>query len=236
MIRASSFIDILIPSYRGERYLPLCLTALARSSFRSFKVYVAIEGSFQNLDFVYHLVRSLSLPVEFVNTGARIGLAKNRRRLLRMGESNLILWLDDDVLVGEDALHELMKPVSDLGENYSIITGVGSNLYGCPKVACGLGLTLCDRRLLVGDKVLCHEFNLYTGEDWLWTARIVYKTGLPVEFVPVAIHHVGESRRRKRYTRQWDSSMFVTYTSTQFYEEHKEELKLSYPVYNYLDY
>jgi len=236
MNRSATSIDILIPSFRGERYLPLCLTSLARSAFRNFKVYVAVEGVFQELDFVYHLVQSLDLPVETNVEETRLGLAANRRRLLDMGESDLVLWLDDDVLVSEDSIDRLLEPIEGLGRDFSIITGVGSNLYGFPKVACGLGLTLCKRSILVEDEVLQHDFGLNTGEDWLWTARIVYKTGLPVKFVPVSIYHLGENRRRKRYTREWDSSMFATYTSRDFYEENKYELELSYPVYNYIDY
>lgn len=229
-------LDILIPSYQGERYLPLCLTALAQSTHRNFRVYVSVEGGLKNLDFVRELGESLRLAVEIVVDNERIGLASNRRKLLATGDAALMLWLDDDVLVAEDSLARLVAAAQCLGKDCCMITGVASNFHGYPRVACGLGLTLSARRFWLGDEALDHDFGFNTGEDWLWTSRVVFKTGLPVRFVPVVNHHIGEHRRRKRYARQWDPSMFSRYTSPEFYQQNRDELDLSSPVYNYLDY
>lgn len=232
----ASGIDILIPSFCGERYLPLCLIALSQSSYKNFKIYISVDGSLKNHNYITGLIEYLDLQVTISISNNRLGLAGNRLRLLEMGESNHILWLDDDVLVSENSLEHLVKHLGGLGKKFSIITGVGSNIMGYPKVACGLGLTLIDRNQLCNDPALNHEFGFNTGEDWLWTARIVYKTGLPISFVPVSIFHLGEYRKRKRYSRQWNSSMFSIYTSEAFFMENKEELELSFPIYNYMDY
>ena len=229
-------IDILIPSYKGERYLPLCLLALVQSNYKKYKIYISIDGTIDNFDYIQSLIKSFKIPAVLYTNENRLGLAENRKLLLKVAKSDYILWLDDDVLVAEDTLEKIVTPIEKIGNECSIITGVGSNILGLPKVACGLGLTLFDRRTLVNDKVLFHDFGYNTGEDWLWTARVVYKSGLPIKFVPTAMHHIGENRRKKRYSRKWDSTMFNAFTDNEFYDENKEELELSYPVYNYIDY
>lgn len=229
-------LDILIPSFHGDRYLPACLTALAQSTFRQFVVRLAPEGPWGNRAFVEELVRSLGLSVVIEHSEEHIGLARNRARLLRASTADLVLWLDDDVLVSPDSIQRLLASGCELGSKCSLVTGVGSTLFGHPTVTCGLGFTLCPRALLIDDDVLMHDFGLNTGEDCLWTARIVYKTGLPVRFVPVALHHIGECRRRKRYGVQWDGAVVARYTSREFFQANLDELTHSYPVYNYLDY
>jgi glycosyltransferase involved in cell wall biosynthesis len=229
-------LEILIPSFRGEKYLPLCLTALAQSTFRDFVIRLGPEGPWGNRDFVQGLIDSLNLPVVINYSEEHIGLARNRIRLLKNSEASLVLWLDDDVLVSTNSIERLIANANELGTTFSILTGVGSNLAGHPTVTCGLGFTLCSRSVLIGDEALTHDFGFNTGEDCLWTARIVYKTGLPVRFVPSFLHHIGEGRRRKRYGVQWNDSLLLRYTSEEFYQANLDELRYSYPVYNYMDY
>ena len=236
MNRLKPKFDILIPSYKGDKYLPLCLTSLAMSNFSKYEAYISIEGEFQNIKYIKTLINTFELPVKIAHTNQRVGLAGNRKRLLTMGKSDLILWLDDDVLISNDTLEMIVLLIKQLGREFSILTGVGSNFYGFPKVVCGLGFTLFDRRYLIDDEVLSHNFGLNTGEDWLWTARIAFKTGLPIKFIPLNIYHLGENRCRKRYSRQWDSKLFIKYTSPQFYNKNRFEIEFSYPVYNYIDF
>jgi len=210
--------------------------ALSQSSYKNFRIYISVDGALKNHSHITGLIEYLNLQATISISDNRLGLSKNRLRLLEMGETDHILWLDDDVLVSENSIEHLVEHLVDLGKKFSIITGVGSNIMGYPKVACGLGLTLIDRNQLRNDPALNHHFGFNTGEDWLWTARIVYKTGLPISFVPVSIFHLGEYRKRKRYTRQWNSAMFPIYTSEDFFKENKEELELSFPIYNYMDY
>lgn len=229
-------LEILIPSFRGDKYLPLCLTAIAQSTFRKFVVRLGPEGPWGNRNFVEKVIDSLKLPVTIDHSQERMGLAQNRIRLLKSSTAEMVLWLDDDVLVSPDSIERLIANVSQLGSTFSILTGVGSNLAGHPTVTCGLGFTLCSRSILIGDEALEHDFGFNTGEDCLWTARIVYKTGLPIQFVPSFLHHIGEGRRRKRYGVQWDDSILTHYTSEEFYHKNLDELKYSYPMYNYMDY
>lgn len=227
--------DILIPSFDGDKYLPLCLTALARSTVRPRRVVIGPEGAW-NGDRIVDLARYLGLDIDIHHSSTRLGLAKNRARLLRESGSDLVLWLDDDVLVSPDSIERLTALVMELGRTCSVLTSVGSNLFGHPTVTCALGFTMFSRSLLRDDPVLAHDFGLNTGEDCLWTARIAYKTGLPVRFVPVRLHHIGEVRRRKRYGVQWHGGIVARYTSQEFYEANREELDYTHPVYNYLDY
>jgi hypothetical protein len=182
------------------------------------------------------LIGSLDLPVIIDHSEERVGLAGNRIRLLKSSNADLVLWLDDDVLVSPDSIERLITDTTGLGSSFSILTGVGSNLAGHPTVTCGLGFTLFSPSVLIDDEVLTHDFGLNTGEDCLWTARIVYKTGLPIKFVPSFLHHIGEGRRRKRYGVQWNEAMLASYMSEEFYQTNLDELRYSYPVYNYMDY
>jgi glycosyltransferase involved in cell wall biosynthesis len=234
MIKQS--LEVLIPSFRGDKYLPLCLTAIAQSTFRKFVVRLGPEGPWGNRPFVEGLIDSLDLPVIIDHSHERVGLARNRIRLLKSSDAKLTLWVDDDVLVSPDSIERLIAVAGGLGSDFSVLTGVGSNLAGHPTVTCGLGFTLCSRSILLDDEVLAHDFGLNTGEDCLWTARIAYKTGLPVKFVPSFLHHIGEGRRRKRYGVQWDDALLARYTSDEFYQTNLDELRYSYPVYNYMDY
>ena len=229
-------IDVLIPSFRGERYLPLCLLALGQSTFRDVTIRLGPEGPWDSGPLVKKLCRALSLSIVVDHSPNRLGLAQNRIRLLRASSSDLILWLDDDVLVSPDSIGRLLDHRDELGVNCSVLTGVGSNLFGHPTVTCALGFTLFRRTLLLNDPVLEHDFGLNTGEDCLWTAKLAYKTGLPIRFVPTRLHHIGESRRRKRYGVQWNGGIIAPYTSLEFYETNREELDYSHPVYNYVDY
>jgi hypothetical protein len=232
----SALLDVLIPSFAGDKYLPLCLTALAQSTIRPSRVVIGPEGEWYGRRSIEDLGRYLGLNIEVHHSEMRLGLAKNRARLLRETGNDLVLWLDDDVLVSADSIERLTTLAPELGTTCSVLTSVGSNLFGHPTVTCGLGFTMFSRATLLDDPVLAHEFGLNTGEDCLWTARIAYKTGLPVRFVPAQLHHVGEVRRRKRYGVQWDGGIVARYTSREFYEANREEMEYSHPVYNYLDY
>lgn len=227
---------VLIPSFAGDKYLPLCLMALAQSTIRPQRIVIGPEGEWYCRPSVEDLGRYLGLHLEIRHSETRLGLARNRARLLGDSDSDLVLWIDDDVLVSADSIERLMALAPELGTTCSILTGVASNLFGHPTVTCGLGFTMFSRANLLDDPVLAHDFGLNTGEDCLWTARIAYKTGLPVRFVPSRLHHLGEVRRRKRYGVQWNGEIVARYTSRQFYDSHREELDYSHPVYNYLDY
>lgn len=228
--------EILIPTFNGERYLALCLLALSRSTTRDFSVRIGPEGTWKGGAELEAFCERLALPVVISQAHERIGLAANRARLLGESRSDYVLWLDDDVLVSPDSIAKLLSHSGTLGARNCLLTGVGSNLFGHPTVTCGLGFTLFRRDLLIGDPVLDHPFGINTGEDCLWTARIAYKSGLPVGFVPTQLHHIGENRRRKRYGVHWDGSIVRLYTSAEFYDSNREELDYSHPVYNYMDY
>jgi hypothetical protein len=228
-------IEILIPSFKGEKYLPLCLMAIAQGTARDFVIRLGPEGPWNNRELIERLIAWLGLRAIIDYSEEHIGLARNRSRLLSSSSAELVLWVDDDVLVSPDSIQRLIQDVNKLGSEFSILTGVGSNL-GHPTVTCGLGFTLCQRTTLENDIVLTHDFGLNTGEDCLWTARIVYKTGLPIGFVPSLLHHIGEGRRRKRYGVRWNDEVLPRYTSEEFFLSNLDELRYSYPVYNYMDY
>src|ERR1039458_9572864 len=119
-------VDILVPSYRGEKYLPLCLACLGQSSWRHFQVHVSIDGPCANRDQIEDLARYYNLPVTLEVTGSHVGLAENRRRLLRPCTSKTILWIDDDVLVSPDTLERLLQFAPLLGSEACAVTGVAS--------------------------------------------------------------------------------------------------------------
>lgn len=229
-------VDILIPSYRGERYLPHCLLSLSNSTFKDFRVIVSIEGEMPVIERTEAFTETLGIEARFLEPTSRLGLAGNRRRLLEASAADLTLWLDDDVLVSESALARLLNAAPRLGQDCCILTGVASNLLGCPRVACALGFTLATREMWRSCSSLDHDFGTATGEDWLWTSTLACETSKFVGLVPVALHHIGEHRRRKRYTRTWNADVFKTTLGRDFYREHQEELELSYPVYNYIDF
>lgn len=229
-------VDVLIPSYLGERYLPHCLLALSTSSFTDYRAIVSIEGKYANAARTYAFARSLGITALFLEPAPRLGLAANRRRLLEASTADLVLWLDDDVLVSETAMATLVAAAPRLEQECCILTGVGSNLLGCPRVACALGFTLASRVLWSSCTSLEHDFGTATGEDWLWTSTLARATSRQVDLIPVALHHIGEHRRRKRYARTWEPSVFRAALGEEFYSQHQEELELSCPVYNYIDY
>jgi hypothetical protein len=228
--------DVLIPTFDGEKYLPHCLIAIAQSSIHPQRILIGSEGRLNDRRSIEDFGRYLGLTLEIHHSEMRLGLARNRARLLSESGADVVLWLDDDVLVSPDSIGCLTGLVPELGKTCSVLTSVGSNLFGHPTVSCGFGFTMFSRNILRDDPVLSHDFGLNTGEDCLWTARIVYKTGLPVRFVPTRLHHIGEVRRRKRYGVHWDGEVVARYTSSDFYNANREELDYSHPVYNYLDY
>src|SRR5687767_6065733 len=117
-------LDVLIPSFAGDKYLPLCLMALAQSTIHPRRVVIGPEGDWYGRRAIENLGHYLGLDIEIRHSELRLGLAKNRARLLRESESDLVLWLDDDVLVSADSIERLTTLAPELGTTCSVLTSV----------------------------------------------------------------------------------------------------------------
>ncbi len=93
------FISIVIPNRNGAESLGPCLRAACASEYRRFEVVVVDDGS---ADSSLDVIRSF--PCKLVQLDRHGGVSKARNAGARAASGELLLFVDNDCLLGRDAL------------------------------------------------------------------------------------------------------------------------------------
>jgi glycosyltransferase involved in cell wall biosynthesis len=118
-------VAVVIPAYRAEATVQLCVDAVCRSTIgHPVQIIVVDDGGNPQL-----ARRLESYPVTIVATGD-VGSAAYARDLgARHGDSEILLFLDADVIVEPGAIKKLVQPIHD-GEAHATVGNYSRQLHG----------------------------------------------------------------------------------------------------------
>jgi glycosyltransferase involved in cell wall biosynthesis len=118
-------VAVVIPAFRAEATVQHCVDAVCRSTIRhTLRIIVVDDGGNPQL-----ARRLRSYPVTIVATN-EVGSAAYARDLgSRHADSEILLFLDADVIVEPDAIEKLVQPIRD-GEAHATVGNYSRRLHG----------------------------------------------------------------------------------------------------------
>lgn len=98
-----SLIDVLIPAYQVEKYLPRCLDSLLKQTFTDWDALVVDDGSDDN---TYNIIKDYEKRFKRIKAYhiQHVGLSETRNILLSYASSPYIFFLDADDYISPDTL------------------------------------------------------------------------------------------------------------------------------------
>lgn len=192
--------DIVIPTYNNLEELKLCLESLEKQTLRSFKVWVAVDGSTDGT-LAYLSSRHFEFMLECLQHADKKnhGRAAARNLVLDYLTATYVLFLDSDLVVKNDYLEShsaaLNSHVISQGRvcyeegtiwgDYDMTRGMNrfqNNLAEIPAKYILTGNVSMPAPLFVKLNGFDESINTYGGEDTELGCRIQKEAGLKVLF------------------------------------------------------
>lgn len=104
-------VTVIVPAYNAQATLPACLEAIGRMSHRAAEVIVFSDGS---TDATAAIAEASGARVIY-NTGPSLGPGHGRNVASRGATSDLLLFVDADVVIGETCLATLIADMQAHG-------------------------------------------------------------------------------------------------------------------------
>ena len=102
-------VTVIVPAYNAEATLPACLAALGRMTYPASEVLVFSDGS---TDRTLEIAEASGARV-IRNNGLPRGPAHGRNAAAREATSDLLLFVDADVVIGEECLEKLVAAMQE---------------------------------------------------------------------------------------------------------------------------
>jgi len=102
------FISVIVPVHNGEKYIAECLEALRKSSYKSYEIIVADDGSTDNSADVCR-----SFGAKVVSLQSRSGPASARNAGVKEASGDIILFIDADVVARQETLRRVATTFQD---------------------------------------------------------------------------------------------------------------------------
>lgn len=97
-------VSVIVPTFQGEKRLPVILDSLHRQTFRKFELIISVDGSTdQSLRVLRDETRFRDFKTLYEVNGGR-AIAKNRGARVAKGE--ILLFFDDDMILPEDCIQK----------------------------------------------------------------------------------------------------------------------------------
>lgn len=130
-------VSVIIPNFNGQKFLPVCLSSLFRSSYTNFEIIVIDDCSTDGSLEVLKKFAKIKLLQNSHNQGA----SASRNNALTQARGEIVAFLDNDTRVEKKWLEELIRPLisskSDIGATCS-----KTLIYQHPKIISTAGLLL----------------------------------------------------------------------------------------------
>lgn len=107
-------VSIGIPAYNEGRSISQLLHALLKQPTQGFalkEIIVNPSGSTDNIQIKVRAVAQTDSRIKMISTGNRCGKAAALNEILQIAESDLILFIDADVVLGQMAIQDLVAPL-----------------------------------------------------------------------------------------------------------------------------
>ena len=102
-----TFISIIIPFNKGERYLKDCLTSLANQNLKDYEIILVLTGVEEDLTDLLNEFKDLNMTVKEFDEEMTVGKARNIG--LNSASGKYVYFIDGDDYLYEDSLARLIE-------------------------------------------------------------------------------------------------------------------------------
>lgn len=144
----------------GKIFFPLI--SLSMQTFQNFSVYIRDEGlrdifADRSMRLVLNLLEQKNIPVHYIRTHMRNGVAFARQELFKAIKTEpFLLWLDDDMVIEPTAIEYLMTEI-EVNTKIGFVQGVKKELDPFRKY-------VNDINEMNGEKLLPERIRIYFGD------------------------------------------------------------------------
>lgn len=195
-------ISVVVPVYRGEKYLRECIESILGQTFKDFELLLLDDGSPDHSGDICDRYAQKDDRVRVIHKENE-GINATRRRGVHEAKGEWVAFCDDDDTMEPDALYSMYS----LTEGADIVTGFSilpdkrlpenAGLFSCRKAFLSGELSptpwakLYKRKLLTDD-VFDFPREIDGEEDMIMNTRLFFKTNVPPK---VLYRHVYNFRR-----------------------------------------
>ena len=213
-------VTIVVPTYQGEKSLPLLLdsfkSAITSVYERYFEIIVVVDGSTdKSIKVLERYNSSLSITILNKSNG---GAASARNLGIDHANTQFIWMIDDDMVVNETAVKAVVNfyskavevktlvsgpcwiPENDksMGENIDWHNSLYENLNRTGKIEdimdCHFANTCASKEFLIDTGLFSTEFRQYGGEDNEFSVRLLKNDAQWLFIGDMGIHHIRDKK------------------------------------------
>lgn len=98
-------VSIIVPSYNGEKKLPIILDSLQNQTFKEFELIIVIDGSSDNSEKVINKYLSVFVDCKIIRQKNK-GRARTRNEGAKYASGELLIFYDDDILLSKSSIQQ----------------------------------------------------------------------------------------------------------------------------------
>ncbi len=195
-------ISVVVPVYRGEKYLRECIESILGQTFKDFELLLLDDGSPDHSGDICDRYAQKDDRVRVIHKENE-GINATRRRGVHEAKGEWVAFCDDDDTMEPDALYSMysLTEGADIVTSFSILPDKrlpeNAGLFSCRKAFLSGELSptpwakLYKRKLLTDD-VFDFPREIDGEEDMIMNTRLFFKTNVPPK---VLYRHVYNFRR-----------------------------------------
>jgi glycosyltransferase involved in cell wall biosynthesis len=195
-------ISVVVPVYRGEKYLRECIESILGQTFKDFELLLLDDGSPDHSGDICDRYAQKDDRVRVIHKENE-GINATRRRGVHEAKGEWVAFCDDDDTMEPDALKSMysLTDETDIVTSFSILPDKrlpeNAGLFSCRKAFLSGELSptpwakLYKRKLLTDD-VFDFPREIDGEEDMIMNTRLFFKTNVPPK---VLYRHVYNFRR-----------------------------------------
>jgi glycosyltransferase involved in cell wall biosynthesis len=206
-------ISVIVPVYKGEKYLAACLDSILAQTFKDFELILLDDGSPD---------KSGEICDEYAQRDARIrvihkeneGINKTRMGGVTLAKAPWVTFSDDDDTMEPDALEQLyaLREGTDIVVGFTVLPeqrmAPDATIDDCRRAQIsGKGIPPMPwaklyRRSLMTPDIFDFPREIDGEEDMIMNIRLIFKTQLPPHFVYRCIYHFRRNTASVSHTKK----------------------------------
>ncbi len=118
------FASIVIANYNGEKHLERCLKSVLKQNYKNFDLIIVDDGSTDNSQKIIRKYLQSDKRIKLISNKSNLGAAASRNNAIKISNSEILVFLDNDTAVEKNWLKELIIVLtsnSNIGATQSLI-------------------------------------------------------------------------------------------------------------------